>query len=64
MGKNLNLSRRLGNTDIVGLTSTHSSGSLFFAGVVVDERQKTGVGLLIAPQFSSSVFFYPGGYKG
>ena len=45
--------------EIVGLTSTHSSGSgtsllergwtLFYAGVVPGERWRAGVGLLIAP---------------
>ena len=51
--------------EIVGLTSTHSSGSgtsllergwtLFYAGVVPGERRRAGVGLLIAPQLSANV---------
>ena len=49
--------------DIVGLTSTHSSGSgtqvlergwtLFFAGVAPGERRRAGVGFLIAPRLSA-----------
>ncbi|KAK7896322.1 hypothetical protein WMY93_021647 [Mugilogobius chulae] len=51
--------------DIVGLTSTHSSGSgtqllergwaLHFSGVAHGERRRAGVGLLIAPQLSRHV---------
>ena len=51
--------------EIVGLTSTNSSGSgtsllervwtLFSAGVVPGGRQRAGVGLLIAPQLSTNV---------
>ena len=50
--------------DIVGLTSTHSSGSgtqvleggwtLFFAGVAQGGRRRAGVGFLIAPRLSAS----------
>ena len=49
--------------DIVGLTSTHSSGSgtqvlergwtLSFAGVAPGERRRAGVGFLIAPRISA-----------
>ncbi|MDG2555341.1 reverse transcriptase domain-containing protein [Vibrio parahaemolyticus] len=49
--------------DIVGLTSTHSSGSgtlvlergwtLSFAGVAPGERRRAGVGFLIAPRLSA-----------
>ena len=51
--------------DIVGLTSTHSFGfgtsllpsgwTFFYAGVVPGERQRAGVGLLIAHCFSATV---------
>uniref|UniRef100_A0A8C6MDN2 Endonuclease/exonuclease/phosphatase domain-containing protein n=1 Tax=Nothobranchius furzeri TaxID=105023 RepID=A0A8C6MDN2_NOTFU len=51
--------------DIVGLTSTHSIGSgtqvlksgwtLSFAGVAPGERQKAGVGFLLAPRLSACV---------
>ncbi|TWW74372.1 R2DM Retrovirus-related Pol polyprotein from type II retrotransposable element [Takifugu flavidus] len=50
--------------DVVGLTSTHSVGSgtqvleggwtLFYAGVAQGERQRAGVGFLLAPRLSSS----------
>lgn len=57
--------------DIVGLTSTHSTGSgtkllergwtLFFSGVAQGERRRAGVGILTSHRLSATVLeFHPG----
>ena len=67
MGKEPELVREVERyrLEIVGLTSTHSSGSgtsllergwtLFYAGVAPGERRRAGVGLLIGPWLSANV---------